>query len=48
MLNIRQWLAFDLLCGDVDRYHPMFDYMRAEDIPERDILWFADHPCPLM
>ena len=46
MLNLRRWLPFDLLCGSVDRYHPMFGYIRAEGIPEADILWFADHPCP--
>lgn len=46
LLNLRQWLPFDLLCGRVDRNHPMFWYMREEGIPERDILWFMDHPCP--
>lgn len=46
MMNLRQWLPFDLLCGRVDRRHHMFAYMRAEGIPESDILWFADHPCP--
>jgi dTDP-4-dehydrorhamnose reductase len=46
MLNLRQWLPFDLLSGAVDRHHPMFGYMRAEGIPEREILWFLDHPCP--
>ena len=44
-LDERRWLTFDLLCGRVDRHHPMFHYMRAEAIPERDILWFMDHPC---
>ena len=46
LLNVRRWLSFDLLCGVVDRSHPIYAYMRAEEIPERDILWFADHPCP--
>lgn len=46
MLNLRQWLAFDLLCGLVDRHHPMFSLMRAEGIPEDQILWFGEHPCP--
>jgi dTDP-4-dehydrorhamnose reductase len=46
LLNLRQWLPFDLLCGRVDRQHPMFAYMRAEGIAEKDILWFSDNPCP--
>jgi beta-glucosidase/6-phospho-beta-glucosidase/beta-galactosidase len=46
LLNERRWLGFDLLCGRVDRHHPFFAYMREEGIPERDILWFLDHPCP--
>lgn len=46
LLNLRQWLTFDLLCGYVDRHHPMFAYMRSEGISEREILWFRDHPCP--
>ncbi len=45
-LNLRQWLPFDLLCGRVERHHPMFDYMCAEGISEREIYWFADHACP--
>lgn len=45
-LNLRRWLGFDLLCGRVNRCHPMFHFMTIENIPERDILWFADNPCP--
>ena len=45
-LNLRRWLPFDLLSGHVDKHHPMFIYMRAEGIVEREILWFAEHPCP--
>ena len=46
MLNLRRWLPYDLLYGSVDRHHPMFTYMRDAGIPEVDILWFADNPCP--
>lgn len=46
LLNLRQWLPYDLLCGCVDRYHPMFDYMREEGISEAEIYWFAEHACP--
>jgi beta-glucosidase/6-phospho-beta-glucosidase/beta-galactosidase len=44
-LDLRRWLPYDLLCGRVDRDHPMFMYMRAEGISEKEILWFLDHPC---
>ena len=42
----RRWLGLDLLCGRVDRGHPMFAFLRVHGIPEREILWFADNPCP--
>jgi beta-glucosidase/6-phospho-beta-glucosidase/beta-galactosidase len=45
-LNVRRWLPFDLLCGHVNRFHPMFSYLRKAGIPEEEILWFRDHPCP--
>ena len=45
-LNLRQWLPYDLLCGRVDRHHPMFEYMRSGNISEAEIFWFAEHPCP--
>ncbi len=42
MLNLRQWLPFDLLCGAVDRHHPMFAYMRsARNSRARDSLVFG-------
>lgn len=46
LMNERRWLPFDLLCGRVDRHHPMFGYMTESGISPKDILWFADHPCP--
>ncbi len=46
LMTERRWLPFDLLCGHVDRGHPMYGYMREAGIAERDILWFLDHPCP--
>lgn len=45
ILNLRQWLPYDLLFGRVDRLHPMFDYMRGEGISEQEIFWFLEHPC---
>lgn len=46
LLDLRRWLPLDLLCGRVDRHHPMFDFIRVEGIAEQEILWFADHPTP--
>lgn len=46
VLNLRRWLPYDLLCGSVDRQHPLFAYIHAAGIPEADILWFSEHPCP--
>ena len=46
LMNLRQWLTYDLLCGLVDTHHPMFAYMRGEGIPECDIRWFEENPCP--
>jgi len=45
-MNERRWLPFDLLFGHVEHHHPMFPYLMESGIPERDILWFAEHPCP--
>jgi dTDP-4-dehydrorhamnose reductase len=44
--NQRRWLSFDLLCGRVLERHPLWGYLRDCDIPEDEILWFQDHPCP--
>lgn len=46
LLSKRRWISLDLLCGKVDRKHPLFEYMRESGIAEREILWFHDNPCP--
>ena len=46
MLDLRRWLPYDLLCGSVDKHHPLFEYIHAVGIAQSDIMWFADHPCP--
>ena len=46
LLNLRQWLPYDLLCGRVDRHHPLFASLHADGISEAEIQWFAEHPCP--
>lgn len=46
LINERRWLGWDLLCGRVDRGHPLLPYLLANGLPEPDILWFRDNPCP--
>ena len=44
--NERRWLAWDLLCGRVDRTHPMWDELTGVGVGERELGWFLDHVCP--
>lgn len=44
--NNRRWLSFDLLCGRVDRHHPLWDYLHKAGIPEAQLDWFLANPCP--
>lgn len=44
--NERRWLAWDLLCGKVDAFHPMHPHLIRWGIPAREIAWFVENPCP--
>jgi dTDP-4-dehydrorhamnose reductase len=44
--NDRRWLSWDLLCGRVDRAHPLRPFLRSVGLPDADVDWFRDHPCP--
>lgn len=44
--NERRWLTFDLLCGKVDQQHPMWNYFRWVGIPETELAFFLENPCP--
>ncbi|MBA2446667.1 MAG: sugar nucleotide-binding protein [Chloroflexi bacterium] len=44
--NERRWLSFDLLCGRVDRAHPMWDFLTGVGVAEGDVGWFLQNPCP--
>lgn len=44
--NARRWLSFDLLCGRVDRQHPLWGYLVAQGISEAELVWFQAHACP--
>lgn len=43
--NERRWLTFDLLCGKVDKNHPLWNYLRWVGMTDREILYFRDNPC---
>jgi len=44
--NERHWLSFDLLCGRVNRDHPLWSYVLASGISEAEFEVFLDNPCP--
>lgn len=44
--NHRRWLAWDLLCGTVDRTHPLYRYLLGCGIPSAELAWLRDNPCP--
>ncbi|MBD2104248.1 family 1 glycosylhydrolase [Leptolyngbya sp. FACHB-261] len=44
--NERRWLSFDLLCGRIDKHHPLRRYLLPSGISEAELDWFGQHPCP--
>lgn len=40
--NHRRWLTWDLLCGRVDREHPLFGYLRANGIGPEELDAFVE------
>ncbi|HEY0460718.1 MAG TPA: family 1 glycosylhydrolase [Pyrinomonadaceae bacterium] len=44
--NARRLLAFDLLCGTVNKNHKLWQYLLKSGITEAEILWFEENPCP--
>ncbi len=44
--NERRWLTFDLLCGRLDRQHPLWGYLRWVGIAEDELDWFRANRCP--
>jgi dTDP-4-dehydrorhamnose reductase len=42
----RRWVGLDLLCGRVTQDHPLFGFLTRNGLTPREILWFAEHPCP--
>ncbi len=46
LFNERRWLTYDLLCGRLGRFHPLFRMFTDAGIAEREVLWFSENPCP--
>lgn len=44
--NERRWLTWDLLCGCVDRRHPLWHYLVSCGIKEKELWFFCDNACP--
>ncbi|MFL6618897.1 MAG: family 1 glycosylhydrolase, partial [Povalibacter sp.] len=43
--NERRWLSWDLLCGKVNRHHPLRSYLEESGIGSSELDWLLDHPC---
>lgn len=44
--NELRWLAWDLLCGRVDREHALWPWIIKVGIDAQELSWFTDNPCP--
>ncbi len=44
--NERRWLTWDLLCGRVDKSHPLFNFLLSCDLKEKELLELVESPCP--
>jgi dTDP-4-dehydrorhamnose reductase len=44
--NERRWLTFDLLSGNVDRSHPLWDYLLSLKIQQEQLEFFLENKCP--
>jgi dTDP-4-dehydrorhamnose reductase len=44
--NERRWSTYDLLCGRMDRRHPLWGFFLWCGADESALAWFLDNPCP--
>jgi dTDP-4-dehydrorhamnose reductase len=44
--NLRRWVSLDLVCGRIDREHPMRRWLYDAGVTPAELDWFVDHPCP--
>jgi beta-glucosidase/6-phospho-beta-glucosidase/beta-galactosidase len=43
-LNARRFLFHDLILGRIDGSHPLYAYLSANGLTDRDLRWFRSHP----
>lgn len=43
--NERRWLTFDLLCGKVNKDHPLWSFFQWLNIPEKELKFFQENSC---
>lgn len=43
--NERRWLTFDLLCGKVNKDHPLWGYLQWLNFPPKEIDFFRENVC---
>jgi dTDP-4-dehydrorhamnose reductase len=44
--NQRRWLSLDLLCGRVERTHPLWGYLLQNGVTETELDFFRHNACP--
>ena len=44
--NHRRWLTWDILCGMLSAGHACWEYLLRSGCTERELMRFADEPCP--
>jgi dTDP-4-dehydrorhamnose reductase len=44
--NLRRWLTYDLLCGQVDRQHGLYAWLVANGAGQDELQALVDQPCP--
>lgn len=44
--NARRWLTFDLLNGNVNPDHPMWNYLKHIGVTDAELYWFVENTCP--
>jgi dTDP-4-dehydrorhamnose reductase len=44
--NLRRWLSFDLLCGDVGPSHPSWPMLRRAGVPEAQLAFLHENAMP--
>ena len=44
--NERRWVTWDLLSGTLDPAGLVWSYLRYVGVPEHELVWFQENPCP--